>query len=184
MYFIIPCYTGFVIQFSFGLFFGFWCFHLLQLYLYLAFPFKTKQLLDSSSHKRMIHITEVTIVLLVSVIPPIITLTVSQYESNGYYCFPQSPTVLFYGEILPSMFKLCVGFVLLFLSLKLLRKVSLYACIITFTANDIATTYLIFEFSLKISVMKTNKLKYFPLSVSLIRIYPKIICTCILDCLL
>ena len=73
----------------------------------------------------MIHITEVTIVLLVSVIPPIITLTVSQYESNGYYCYPQSPTVLFYGEILPSMLKLCIGLVLIFLSMMFLRKVSL-----------------------------------------------------------
>ena len=111
-------------QFSYGLFFGFWCFHLLHLYLCLAFPFKTKRLLDSSSHRRMFHIIEVTIVLLVSVIPPIITLTLSQYESNGYYCYPQSPIVLFYGEILPSMFKLCIGFVLLFLSLRVLRKVS------------------------------------------------------------
>ena len=124
-YYMCDDYTGFLIQFGYGLFFGFWCFHLLHLFMSLAFPFKTKQLLDSSSHKRMIHITEMTIVLLVSVIPPIITLTVSQYESNGYYCFPQSPTVLFYGEILPSMFKLCIGLMLIFLSLIFLRKVSL-----------------------------------------------------------
>ena len=113
-------FTGFILQFGYGLFFGFWCFHLFHLFLSLSFPFKTKQLLDSSSHRRMIHITEVTIVLLVSVIPPIITLIVSQYESNGYYCFPQSPTVLFYGEILPSMLKLCIGLVLIFLSFRLL----------------------------------------------------------------
>ena len=119
-------FTGFTLQFGYGLFFGFWCFHLLHLYLSVAFPFKAKQLLDSSSHRRMIHITEVTIVILVSVIPPIITLTVSQYESNGYYCYPQSPTVLFYGEILPSMLKLCVGVVLIYLSFRLLRKVSLW----------------------------------------------------------
>jgi len=122
---LLLCHTGFVIQFSYGLFFGFWCFHLLHLYLCLAFPFKAKQLLDSSSHKKKAHITEVTIVLLVSIIPPIITLTVSQYESNGYYCYPQSPNVLFYGDILPSMLKLCIGFVLLFLALRCLRKVSL-----------------------------------------------------------
>ena len=124
-YLLFLFFTGFMLQFGYGLFFGFWCFHLLHLYLSVSFPFKAKQLLDSSSHRRMIHITEVTIIILVSVIPPIITLTVSQYESNGYYCYPQSPTVLFYGEILPSMLKLCVGVVLIYLSFRLLRKVSL-----------------------------------------------------------
>ena len=133
-YWVIHFDAGFLLQFGYALTFGFWCFHLLHLYLYVAFPFKAKQLLDSSSHRRMIHITEVIIVILVSVIPPIITLTVSRYASNGYYCQPQSPTVLFYGEILPSMLKYCIGLTFIILSLRLLRKVSwikdsIYGCI-------------------------------------------------------
>ena len=90
------------------IFFGFWCFHLLHLLLSLLFPFKAKQLLDSSSHRRLIYITEVIIVILVSVIPPIITLTacvtIDTTATLNLILF-----CLMEKLFLPSRLKLCIG---------------------------------------------------------------------------
>jgi len=83
-----------------------------------------KRLNDSTSLRRKVHITEVSTVLILSLIPSIITISVTKYEYSDWFCIPQSSTVLFYNQILPEVVLYCVGLVLMFATLRILRRVS------------------------------------------------------------
>ena len=115
-----------MIQLLYSCFVGFWCFHLLHLFLGLTFPFKMKLLMDSSSHRRKFHITEVVIVLLVALLPPIICVNVTTHHDNGAICVPQSNSVAFYGRLLPNLAVFCIGLTFIFTSFWILRKVRLF----------------------------------------------------------
>ncbi|XP_065910822.1 uncharacterized protein [Dysidea avara] len=69
---------GFMLQLLYSCFVGFWCFHLLHLFLGLAFPFTIKVWMDSSSRRKKIHITEVVIVVLYGLLSPIIAVSVTK----------------------------------------------------------------------------------------------------------
>ena len=116
---------GFLILFAYSCFVGFWFFHLLHLFLGLRFPFKMKTLLDSSSIRLKIHLTELVIVLLLGLLSPILTISLSFNRDSGWFCTPQSNDVVFYGIMLPQVLMFLIGLVLLFLSLWILRRVSL-----------------------------------------------------------
>ena len=112
-------------QFTFFCFLGFWCFHLFHLSLALTYPFKAKMWMDSSKIRMKFHITEVAIVFVCGIIPPIITIVLSNYQDNGLFCFPRSTAMFFYGQSLPNTVAFCIGLSLLFYSLWTVRKVSL-----------------------------------------------------------
>jgi len=69
-------------------------------------------------------LAEIVTVALLSSIPPVVTISVSKYILAAYYCFPPV-TAAFYGHLLPLMFLFCIGVILLLISLRLLRRVSL-----------------------------------------------------------
>ena len=81
--------------------------------------------MDSRKIKMKFHITEVIIVLVCGIIPPIMTIGLSNYQDNGLFCLSRSTDMLFYGQTLPYMVAFCIGLSLLFYSLWILRKVSL-----------------------------------------------------------
>ena len=116
---------GFILQMLYSCFMGFWCFHLLHLFLGLAFPFTMKVWLKSSSHRKKIHITEVVIVVLYGLSSPVIAVSVTKQQENGSICVPESNSVAFYGGLLPNIAAFCIGLLVLFMSLRILRKVSL-----------------------------------------------------------
>ena len=118
--------VGFLIQFLYSCFVGFWCFHLLHLFLSLVFPFKTKLWLDSLSYRRKIHLIEVIFVMLFGLLYPTIAISATkpQYYYNGWYCAAVSAPIVFYGGILPRLVVFCIGLIFLFTSLWILRKVS------------------------------------------------------------
>jgi len=124
IYIFVYCILGFMLQFVYLCFLGFWCFHLLHLFLGLAFPYKAKLWLDSSSRRAKIHIFEVVLVMLYGLSFPIIILTGSDYSYNGSSCAARSLDFLIYGELLPEIALFCFGLVLLFTSLWILRRVS------------------------------------------------------------
>ena len=74
--------------------------------------------------RRRIHIAEVVIVLVCGLLPPIITISVSNYQDDGLYCSPRSTNIMFYGEMIPYIIMDSIGLSLLFCSLWILRKVS------------------------------------------------------------
>ena len=111
-------------QFGLFCFMGFWCFHLFHLYHGLAFPYQAKQWMDSRLTRNKIHLTEVTIVLVCGVVPPILTISLSNYQDVGLYCLPRSTHLIFYGQVLPCVFGFIIGLSLLFYTLWILRKVS------------------------------------------------------------
>jgi len=82
--------------------------------------------LKSSSHRKKIHITEVVIVVLYGLLSPIIAVSITKEQDNGSFCVPQSNSVAFYGGLLPNIAVFCIGLVFLFMSLRILRKVSLH----------------------------------------------------------
>jgi len=104
---------------------GFWFFHLLHLFLGLAFPFTMQVWMKSLSYRKKIHITEVVIVVLYGILSPIIAVSTTKEQDNGSFCVPQSNSVAFYGALLPNIALFCIGLVVLFMSLRILRKVSL-----------------------------------------------------------
>jgi len=118
------CLIGFIIHLVFSWFVGFWCFHTFHLFLSLVFPFRVKQLMKSAVFRRKVHLTEVVVVLLVGFPAPIITLAISKYQDNGWYCSPQSQEVVFYGGIAPGVLVFVIGLALLFGSFWVLRRVS------------------------------------------------------------
>jgi len=67
---------------------------------------------------------EVVTVVLLSSIPPIVTIGVSKYSLASYYCFPTTISAAFYGHLLPLLFLYCTGVILLLIALRLLRRVS------------------------------------------------------------
>ena len=69
-------------------------------------------------------LAEVVTVVLLSSVPPIVTIGVSKYSLASYYCFPYPVSAAFYGGLLPLML-FCIGVILLLISLRLLRTVSL-----------------------------------------------------------
>jgi len=79
--------------------------------------------MDSSSHRKKCHITEVVIVVLVALLPPIISVCVTKHHDNGSTCVPQSNSVAFYGGLLPDIAVFCIGLVFIFTSLWILQKV-------------------------------------------------------------
>ena len=103
---------------------GFWCFHLLHLFLGVAFPFTTKAWMDSSSCRKKIHITEVVIVVLYGLLSPIIAVSVTKQHFTGIRCLPQSNSVEFYGGLLPNIALFCIGLMFIFTSWWILLKVS------------------------------------------------------------
>jgi len=70
-------------------------------------------------------LAEVVTVVVISSVPPVVTISVSKYSLAAYYCFPTPVAAAFYGHLLPLMFLFCVGIILLLISLRLLRRVSL-----------------------------------------------------------
>ena len=90
--------------------------------------------MDSGKIRMKFHITEVAIVFVCGIIPPIITIVLSNYQDNGLLCLPRSTTMLFYGQTLPYIVVFCIGLSLLFYSLWTLHKVSLFM-IITFIVH-------------------------------------------------
>ena len=122
---LLSIIIGIVLQFLYSCFVGSWCFHILHLFLGLAFPFQMKLWLDSPSRRKKIHITEVTIVALFGLLSPIIAVNITRYQDNGWFCTPQCQSVAFYGALLPDIAVFCIGLGFLFTSLWILRKVSL-----------------------------------------------------------
>ena len=116
--------TGFLLQYTFFCFLGFWCFHLFHLFLYLAFPYEAEQWTKSRKNRRIFHVTEVLIVLVCGLVPPIVTISVSNYQDYGVFCLPQSTSMTFYGQVIPNIVLLIIGLSLLFCSLWILRTVS------------------------------------------------------------
>ena len=123
---ILASFAGFIVQLLYSCFEGFWFFHLLHLFLSLVYPFKTKLWLDSPSRRHRIHLIEVIIVMLFGLLYPVITISTAkpQYYYNGWYCAAVSATVAFYGGIVPRLVVFCIGLIILFSSLWILRKVS------------------------------------------------------------
>ena len=80
--------------------------------------------MDSKRIRTGIHIAEVVIVLLCGLIPPIITIRVSNYHYDGVLCSPESASILFYGETVPYTITFVIGLLFLFSCLWILRKVS------------------------------------------------------------
>ncbi|XP_065911528.1 uncharacterized protein [Dysidea avara] len=113
---------GFMLQFLYSCFVGFWCFHLLHLFLGLTFPFTIKVWMDSSSCRKKIHITEVVIVILYGLLSPIIAVSVTKQTPSGIMCLPQSNSVEFYGYLLPNIALFCIGLVFIFTSWWILLK--------------------------------------------------------------
>ena len=89
-------------------------FHIFHLFLGLAFPFKNKHLIDSKMLRRKVHFSEVTTVILGGLPSPVLTLSISKYQDNGWHCFPQSTTVLFYAGIIPGALVFVIGLTFLF----------------------------------------------------------------------
>jgi len=112
---------------------GFWCFHLFHLFHGLAFPYQAKLWMDSRTIKTRFHITEVVIVFVCGIVPPIMTIIVSDYQDSGLaHCLPKSTSIIFYGEVIPYSIAFTIGLLLLFCSLWILRKVSSTFLIVQF----------------------------------------------------
>ena len=71
---------------------------------------------------------EVVIVLACGLLPPIITISISNYQDDGLFCSPRSTNIMFYGEMVPYIITGIIGLSLLFCSLWILRKVSYVYC--------------------------------------------------------
>ena len=112
-------------QFGFSCSFGFWCFHLFHLFHGLAFPFSAKKWMDTRRIRIKFHITEVVIVLIYGLVPPVVTVILSNYQNNGVNCQCRSAIMLFYSQIVPFSIVFVIGLLLLFCSLWIVRKVSL-----------------------------------------------------------
>ena len=116
---------GFILHLTFTCFMGFWCFHLFHLFLGLAYPYQAKHWMDSRATRMKFHIIEVVIVLIFGIVPPILVISLSNYQDIGLVCLPRSTDLLFHGETMPCCFVFCIGLSLMFYSLWILRKVSL-----------------------------------------------------------
>jgi len=116
---------------------GFWCFHLFHLFHGLAFPYQAKLWMDSRTIRTRFHITEVVIVFVCGIVPPIITIIVSDYQDDGLQCLPKSTSITFYGEVVPCSIAFTIGLLLLFSSLWILRKVSLTFCKCTIPLSNV-----------------------------------------------
>ena len=115
---------GFITQFGVSCFYGFWMFHIFHLFLGLALPFQNKRLVDSKLCRRKVHFIEGTIVISGGLLSPVLTISISKYQDNGWHCFPQSTNVLFYAGIVPCALVFVIGLMLLFGSFWILQKVS------------------------------------------------------------
>ena len=116
---------GFILDFTLSCFMGFWCFHLFHLYLGLAYPYQAKCWMDSRATRMKFHIIEVVIVLVFGIVPPILVISLSNYQDIGLLCSARSTELLFYGETIPCCIVFCIGLSLMFCSLWILREVSL-----------------------------------------------------------
>ena len=125
-------FLGFIVQTCITCFLGFWCFHVLHLFLSLAFPFGMKRLMESSSVRRNIHIVEVVIVVLLSLISPSLALVITEYQYDGYFCRPKSHSFLFYGVVLPGTVQFAIGLSLYLGAIWIIQRV----CSLLFTYNN------------------------------------------------
>jgi len=103
---------------------GFGAFHLFHLFFGLVCPFQAKKLTDFSTLRRKVHLIEVAIVLFIGFLLPILTISISKYQDNGWSCDPQSPKIVFYATVLPGVLVFAVSLALLFGSYWILQRVS------------------------------------------------------------
>lgn len=122
---------GFLLQFLFFCFLGFWCFHLFHLFFCLAFPLKAKQWMESRKIRIKLHITESLAVIACGLVFPTVTKIVSNYQiaNFGVFCLPQPASVTFYGQVVPYLIAFIIGLSLLLCSLWILYKVSSIFCV-------------------------------------------------------
>ena len=73
------------------------------------FQFGMKCLMDLFSVRRNIHIVEVVIVILLSLISLSLAPLITEYQYDGYLCLPKSHSFLFYGVVLPGTVQFAIG---------------------------------------------------------------------------
>ena len=89
----------------------------------LAFPLKAWNFM--SKHSKIAHIVEVAVVLVVSILPGVITLSISEYHFDRFppnICYPNI-SVFFYTFTMPLEICATIGLAMLFLAFSYLRQV-------------------------------------------------------------
>jgi len=140
---IMVLLIGFVGQLVTTWFAGFWVLYVFHLFLSLVYPFRVKEMMDSKMFRRKAHLIEVTIVVFLGSVIPILTILLSEYLDDGVYCIPQSPEVLFYVGVIPILLVCLVGLTLLLGSFQILRRVSCTFCLYF---SDCATMFTVINF--------------------------------------
>ena len=93
-------------------------------------------IINRPEHTTKVHITEVTLVILIGLIVPIITITTTDGYSIGVFppsqCF-SDPEVFFHGIMLPTIVMCIVGISLVLFTFLHIHRVSIYYVAISFT---------------------------------------------------
>jgi len=125
---VLYCYilssSGFAIQAGVITFLLFWLAHVTHMFLSLAFPFRTKKLLESTTFKWRVHLIEFIIILTIGLLPAIVIFVTSGYgfAGLGSFCLT-SGNVQFYFLILPLAIGNTIGISLLLVSVWIIHKV-------------------------------------------------------------
>ena len=84
--------------------------------------------------RRNIHIVEVVIVILLSLISLSLALLMTEYQYNGYLCRPKSHSFLFYGVVLPGTVQFAIGLSLCLGAIWIIQRVAM--CSLLFSYNE------------------------------------------------
>ena len=120
--------AGCIISAGFVLYVYFWLLFASHLALKLLLPLKSAKLHDSD-YSRMIYTTEVIVVILISILPPIISAILNKYSIVVFpptYCLLEDPLYCLIVTIIPVMAGSCACIVLMILILYKLHMVSMY----------------------------------------------------------
>ena len=111
---------------GFVLYVYFWLLYASHLALKVLFPLKSSKFFDSD-YCRMIYITEVTIIILISILPPIVSAALGKYSIVVFppiYCLIQDQLYCLFVTIIPVLVGSCACIVLMILVLSKLHMVS------------------------------------------------------------
>lgn len=95
-----------------------------------------------TDHSRVAHAAELTIIVVLGLIPSVIVVSTSGYHIDGFLpdlCVPSSRDVLFYTILLPILICATIALTMLFTAFWILRRVSI---IYTHQLHMQSSTYL------------------------------------------
>ena len=118
-------FVGFIMFAIISLYCYFWFLYTLHLFLRVANPIRMVKL-EQSKYSRMIHITEVTIAVLLGTVPYIFFAIYSKFHIATFpplYC-GTDPVYYFYGTILPTVLVSCATLIMMLFVLYKIHIVS------------------------------------------------------------